>query len=226
MPAPDFGGVASVRSLPERIESARSIARTVAARHPPPRSERLSGIHNPWGHATGLADAWSFLDLCEHPAILEWVERLIGPDIVLWDSELYPQGDRYRQFVADGREGRYWPVQPLAGALVLVALGDAAPPVVCVPLSSISSELLSPLEPQAPLYVIRYMPAASRFVRDPRLPANRIAMEERPLVNYASRPLWLVRGNDRAGNDFVTGFSPAVPRWANAEPKAAEAPFA
>ena len=42
----------------------------------------------------------------------------------------------------------------------------------------------------------------------------RAAMEARPLVNYTTRPLWLVAGQDRAGSDFVTGFSPAVPRWA------------
>lgn len=215
IPVPATGGVApSVRSVFERIESVRSIARLIAARDPPPRSERLSGIHNPWGHATGLADAWSFLDLCEHPAILDRVEQLIGADIVLWDSQLYLRGSAYLQFVADGREGRYWPVEPLAGALVLVALVDAMPRVVCVELSSLTMDSLAPLDTHAPLYVIRYMPAISRFVRDARSPANWIAMEEQPLVNYAARPLWLVRGNDQARNDFVTGFSPAVPRWA------------
>jgi hypothetical protein len=44
-------------------------------------------------------------------------------------------------------------------------------------------------------------------------------MEEQPLVNYTSRPLWLVRGEDAAANDFVTGFSPSVPRWAGVQPK-------
>lgn len=220
MTAPVIGGVApSVRSLAERIESVRSIARMLAARRPPPRSERLSGIHNPWGHATGLGDAWSFLDLCEHPAILQQVEQRIGPDIVLWDSQLYLQGAAYLQFVRDGREGRYWPVEPLAGALVFVALADATQPVVCVDLSSTTMDrCLAPLDPHASLYVIRYMPATSRFVRDARFPANWIAMEEQPLVNYATRPLWLVRGNDSAGNDFVTGFSPPVPRWAGTGP--------
>ena len=44
-------------------------------------------------------------------------------------------------------------------------------------------------------------------------------MEEQPLINYATRPLWLVRGEDRAGNDFVTGFAPPVPRWAGSQPE-------
>jgi hypothetical protein len=39
-------------------------------------------------------------------------------------------------------------------------------------------------------------------------------MEERPLVNYTHRPIWLVRGEDRAGSDFATGFAPLAPAWA------------
>jgi hypothetical protein len=215
-----MGGVApSVRSLAQRIESVRSIAQAIAAKRPPLRSERLSGMHNPWGLAAGLADAWSFLDLCEHPALLDQVEQLVGPDIVLWDSQLYLQGAGYLQFASDGREGRYWPVEPLAGALALVSLGDAAQTLVCVELASTSLDRLAALDARAPLYVIRYLPATSRFVRDASFPANRIAMEEQPLINYATRPLWLVRGLDRAGNDFVTGFSPPVPRWAGTQPK-------
>src|SRR5437763_784314 len=51
-------------------------------------------------------------------------------------------------------------------------------------------------------------------LRDPRAPRHRALMEDDPLLNYVHRPLWQVRGEDRAGNDFVTGFSPPVPRWA------------
>jgi len=63
------------------------------------------------------------------------------------------------------------------------------------------------------------MSAASRFDRNPRANANWIAMEEQPLINFATRPLWLVSGEDRAGNDFTTGFAPAVPRWAATQPE-------
>ena len=71
---------------------------------------------------------------------------------------------------------------------------------------------MSPAEPGLH-YVIRYMPATSRYNRDPRYTPNRIAMEERPLVNYLNRPLWLVRGEDRAGSDFSAGFAQVAPGW-------------
>ena len=58
------------------------------------------------------------------------------------------------------------------------------------------------------------MPATSHYNRDPSFPPNRRAAEMRPLVNYTTRPIWLVRGEDRGDNDFATGFSPPAARWA------------
>ena len=39
-------------------------------------------------------------------------------------------------------------------------------------------------------YAIRYMPASTRYVRDPAFPANAYAAKESPLMNYIERPLW------------------------------------
>jgi hypothetical protein len=217
---PLMGSVAPVaRSLGERIEAVRVAALGLAARQPRLRRERLSGIHNPWGHASVLTDAWCFLDLCEDAAIVDRVAQHLGPDIVLWDSELHLEAASYLRFVEEKREGRYWPATPPAGAVVLVAPDRGAASLACLDLASVADASGAALDPQAPLYVIRYMPATSHFARDPHVPANWVAMEEQPLVNYATRPLWLVRGEDRADNDFVTGFSPAVPRWAGNQPE-------
>ena len=206
-------------SLGERVEALHAAAVELARRPRRPRRERLSGLHNPWGHGDALVDPWLLLDLCEDPAILDAVEALIGPDIVLWDTELFLEAATYQRFVEEGREGRYWPAMPLLGAVALVPAGEPARDVTCVDLAQIGQKSLPPLDSHAPLYVVRYMPATSHFVRDGRALANWVAMEEQPLINYTTRPLWLVRGEDRAGNDFVTGFSPPVPRWAGNQPK-------
>jgi hypothetical protein len=204
-------GAAMIRA---RVEALRPIVLDLAARSPRPRPERLSGIHNPWGHAAVLARAWPFLDLCEDAAIVEAVTRLIGRDVVLWDSELHLEAGSYLRFVEGGREGLYWPATPLAGVVVLVTPTRPADPAMCLELAALPDANLAHLRPGEPLYVIRYMPATSLYVRDAHAPRNRAAMEAQPLINYTTRPLWLVAGEDRAGNDFVTGFSPVVPRWA------------
>jgi len=196
------------------VEPVRAAVAPLVGRTPPIRQERLSGIHNPWGATATLTDPWAFLDLCEHTLLVDAVASLVGPDVILWDSELYLCADDYDAFVKAGREGRYWPLESLAGAVALVPLLPAVVANV-IDVRQISANTLAQLSPETPLYVIRYMPAAHRFSRDAKLPANRLGMEEQPLVNYTTRPLWLVRGKDHAGNDFVTGFSASAPHWAS-----------
>src|SRR3954462_9447109 len=48
---------------------------------------------------------------------------------------------------------------------------------------------------------LRYMPATPLFARRRRPSDGQTGVP----VNFAQRPLWLLRGVDRAGNDFVTG---------------------
>ena len=48
---------------------------------------------------------------------------------------------------------------------------------------------------------IRYMPATSLFDRS--IPPIRIARNQ--VIDFSQRPIWLVRGQDRAGNDFAVG---------------------
>ncbi|MBI4195112.1 MAG: resolvase [Betaproteobacteria bacterium] len=181
-------------------------ANTLLAR--PPRQALLSGTHNPFGRAAILFDPWKFLDVCETAEVLDAVSLLLGPDIVLWDSELYLDAASWDE--ARRSAGRYWPADPLAGAVVDVALANGRIFVADVR----RADNTPPAVPGGAHYVIRYMPATSFYNRDPRFPPNRCAMEERPLVNYQNRPIWLVRGEDRAGSDFAAGFAPMAPGWA------------
>jgi hypothetical protein len=190
---------------------AQEVARLCAS-SPAPWPERLAALHNPWSNTAVQADRWAFLDLCQSPAIIEGVKDLIGPDIVLWDSQLYLRGADYETFIKAGREGRYWPVYPLVGAVAVVSFGDACS-AVHRRVSASPIERLALADADQPVYVIRYFAASSKFTRDPRYPANWIGMEEQVLLNYTSRALWLVAGEDRAGNNFVTGFSEQIPSW-------------
>jgi hypothetical protein len=218
-------------TIRDTVVALQPIVRELAQRVPRPRAERLSGVHNPWGHAATIGHAWRFLDLCEHPAVVDAVASVIGDDVILWDTELHLEAAAYRRFVAEGREGRYWPAEPLAGAVAIVAplrpeRGALAVALQALEALGATGELDAPgssdlgdIDPAEPLLVIRYQPATSRYVRDPRAPRHRALMEDNPLLNYVHRPLWLVHGEDRARNDFVTGFAPPMPRWAGASAK-------
>ncbi|MCC7484286.1 MAG: hypothetical protein IT529_04805 [Burkholderiales bacterium] len=171
------------------------------------RQACLSGIHNPFGRAVAHCDPWRLLDVCESDALLDAVAPLIGPDIVLWDSELYL--DEAAWETARGREGRHWPAQPLAGAVVDIEV-DSAEFACC----EVHAAARLPRARPGAHYVVRYMPGTSLYNRDPLYAPNRVATQERPLVNYLNRPLWLVRGEDRAGSDFAAGYQTPAPGWA------------
>ncbi|MEO7010274.1 MAG: hypothetical protein ABI156_14080, partial [Caldimonas sp.] len=60
----------SAATFRERLAALGPIVGELAGRRPRPRRERLSGMHNPWGHAAVLANAWRFLDVCEDAALV------------------------------------------------------------------------------------------------------------------------------------------------------------
>ncbi|MFD2182520.1 resolvase [Rhodoplanes azumiensis] len=194
--------------MPERLLApVRAAATRALAERPWP--ELLSGVHNPFGRHACVAAAWSFLDVGESAAVVDAVEAVLGPDLVLWDSEILSDAA-----ALDVDEAAWWPVAPLAGALVLISLVDGM--MRLVDITRLASAVRAAQPPPGPLYVLRFMPATSRYVRDPRAPQNRCGAERRVLVNLATRPLWLVRGRDHAGNDFATGFSLPAAQWAGA----------
>lgn len=200
--------------IPERLQVGEALSR-ITALHPPVRQERLSGIHNPWGIAIGFTDPWAFLELCEGAAVKSVAVAVVGPDVILWDSELFLRAATYASFLQGRNETRYWPIEPLAGGVVLVSFkDDEIDQIHGISLGDLNAEALANFDPDSPLYVIRVMSGSSHFNRDPGHPANRACMVERVLINYAIRPLWLLSGSDSAANDLVTGFAPAVPVWA------------
>lgn len=242
--------------IPEHwLATLRAEVDTLIARNPDVRPEQLSGAHNPWGQSAKVVGSRTFLEFCLFGEILDMVEQLIGPDIVLWGSQLFckPAGDGMA--VPWHQDGQYWPIDPLATVTVRVAIDDSLPENGCmryIPGSHKSRRLerhemvassnvalkqqLSDFDEgqarddvlragQVSLhdvyllhgsnenrstmrrsdYAMRYMPASSRYVRDPEFPANAYAARESPLMNYTRRPLWLARGADRTGNDFTIG---------------------
>jgi hypothetical protein len=83
-------------------------------RNPGVRPEQLSGAHNPWGQSARLMGTQTFLDFCQFPEILDMVEQLIGPDIVLWGSMLFCKPAGVGRAVPWHQDGQYWPLDPLA----------------------------------------------------------------------------------------------------------------
>ena len=73
-----------------------------------------------------------FLDLCLDPAILDLVESVIGPDIILWSSGVFCKPAGVGREVPWHQDGQYWPLRPLATCSVWVAIDDSRPENGCM----------------------------------------------------------------------------------------------
>jgi len=93
--------------------------------NPGVRPEHLVNAHIARDNAEGVIGADAILDLARHPRVLDQVESVIGPDIVLWGCQLFckPAGDGME--VPWHQDGQYWPIRPLATCTVWIAIDDS-----------------------------------------------------------------------------------------------------
>jgi hypothetical protein len=95
--------------------------------NPETRPEKLVGAHleKVPGRAEGVRGGGRILRYATHPDILDMLEQLIGPDIILWGSALFakPGGDGME--VPWHQDGHYWPIRPLAAITVWIAIDDS-----------------------------------------------------------------------------------------------------
>lgn len=84
------------------------------------------GAHIKANTDTGVKGNIELLDFTRHPDILDVVEQIIGPDIIMWGSQVFskPAGDGME--IPWHQDGQYWPRRPLGlpggrdGANILV----------------------------------------------------------------------------------------------------------
>lgn len=200
-----------------------------------PRPWHYGELHNPWSRAAAVYDSWGFLDLCQSPVLVEALAQLIGPDIILFDSQWLPDPWQFADVgPALESDAHRFPIDPPSGMTALFAVADTSSVTLHVehrsaPLSlELSRGQMLLLDPGTPYcvpatlapglpawYAVRYFSASSRYLRDPSIPAHLALTERYPLFNYATLPLWLIQGRDRAENDFVTGFNVRAGFWAS-----------
>jgi hypothetical protein len=216
------------------------------------RPEQLVGAHIKSSKDTGVRGRDELLDFAQHPDLLDIAEQIIGPDLILWGSQVFSKPARDGMAIPWHQDGQYWPMRPLSTVTVWIAVDRATIENGCLrvipgthegglmPHETSDADGLAlnqgvakgafdereavDIELEAGQislhhamlvhgsnanrsatrrcgYAIRYMPATSHF--DRTLPPTRIANNQ--AIDFSQRPLWLVRGKDRASNDFAVG---------------------
>ena len=135
-----------------------------------------------------------FLDLCLDPAILDLVESVIGPDIVLWSSGVFCKPAGVGREVPWHQDGRYWPLRPLATCSVWIAIDDSLPENGCmryIPGSHAARRLYAHEHARGDDLVLNRRVAPSEFdpasARDDILRAGELSLHDVYLV-HGSNP--------------------------------------
>ena len=246
--------VPSYRLEREVLSKVQNALETLLRDNPGVRPEKLVSAHIEGKNDEGVRGSQAFLDLAMHPPIIDLVEQLIGPNIVLWGCHVFckPASEGYE--TPWHQDGHYWPIRPLATCTVWVALDPSTRANGCLRVipGSHQGKHLHPhlhedrtdvtlnqrmadgafdeanaldleLEPgqmsMHDVYMIhgakanssgqrrtgvalRYMPASSHFDRSLKPVDGQSGVP----VSFATRPLWLLRGQDVSGrNDFTVG---------------------
>ncbi len=249
--------------LPETTVTrlAATLDRLIAA-NPGVRPEKLvsahierkpgQGVNADGKNDEGVQGCREFLELAMHPDILDLVQSVLGPDIILWGAHVFCKPAHEGYETPWHQDGHYWPMRPLATCTVWVALEESVLENGCLkviprshashtthahlredrddltltmrtrddlfdPAEGVALELASGQMSMHDVYLIhgadkntsgkrrtgialRYMPGTSVFERNISLDGTGVS------TAFATRPLWLLRGQDRTGrNDFKVG---------------------
>lgn len=95
------------------------------ADNPQVRPEQLISAHIAQGGTENVRGQDAFLQIARAPAMLDMVEPLIGPDIVLWGCQVFCKPPRDGREVPWHQDGRYWPIRPMATVTAWIALDDS-----------------------------------------------------------------------------------------------------
>jgi Phytanoyl-CoA dioxygenase (PhyH) len=71
-----------------------------------------------------LYHRWAW-DLVTHPGVVDAVERVLGPNILVWDSSVFPKPSHSMGFVSMHQDGTYWGLEQGEVVTAWVALTDS-----------------------------------------------------------------------------------------------------
>ncbi|MEK9564418.1 MAG: phytanoyl-CoA dioxygenase family protein [Deltaproteobacteria bacterium] len=241
--------------LPEsRLNELMEAVERVLVTNPEVRPEKLVSVHISGLNQEGVRGDDAFMELAKDPMIVDCVEQLIGPDIILWGCQLFCKPGTDGMEVPMHQDGAYWPIRPLATCTVWVALDHVTEENGCMrvvpgshrhqslshqkesredlvlnqrvndgridPENTVSLELAPGQFSMHDVHLvhgshpnrsgkrraglaIRYMPSTSLFNRD----LIDTGTGSGYLINFAQRPLWLIRGENKAGSDLKVGHA-------------------
>lgn len=85
----------------------------------------IIGPHLPGGGMHGLYADRAFLDVATAPGVLDVIEQLVGPDLILWNALLFYKRAEAGPSVPWHRDGFGYPIDPIATTSIWIAVTES-----------------------------------------------------------------------------------------------------
>ena len=127
------GQVTPASRLPSnRLERMRRSLDSLVEAHSNARPDFIALPHVPWEGPGGVDIAREFFEYVTDVMLLDLIEQLIGPDIIMWASSVFCKPAQHGLEVPWHQDGQYWPIRPHATVTAWIALDDATPDNGCM----------------------------------------------------------------------------------------------
>jgi ectoine hydroxylase-related dioxygenase (phytanoyl-CoA dioxygenase family) len=113
------------RLPPADLAKLQALTERLVADNPHLADVPMSCPHVPGSGIQELKSNEEWLPVSLNPDILDMIEQIIGPDIVLWGSNMFYKRPREGPATPWHRDGAYWPIRPLATTSVWIAISDS-----------------------------------------------------------------------------------------------------
>ena len=112
--------------LPEKdIAKLQALTVKLIQDNPTLADHHMVGPHVPGSGFEGLKSGPGWLDIATHPDIVDIVEQLVGPDIILWGAGIFHKRALAGPSTPWHRDASHTPIKPLATTSVWIAVFDS-----------------------------------------------------------------------------------------------------
>ena len=108
----------------DKLSLLQELADKLIVDNPQMGDEPITSPHVPNSGIQGVKSDPRWIEIPTFPPIVDIVEQLIGPDVVLWGTTFFHKPVGEQRIVPWHRDGRYWPIKPLATTSVWIAVTD------------------------------------------------------------------------------------------------------
>lgn len=108
----------------DKVALLQSLAGNLIADNADMGDEPMASPHVPGSGLQGLKSDPRWLEIPTYPPLLDMLEQLLGPDIILWGTTLFHKPAGVDRIVPWHRDGRYWPIKPLNTTSVWIGVSN------------------------------------------------------------------------------------------------------